>query len=264
MIVARTHQGLRGERDRQRRGQARPAAEGSREGDPRARRRPPIHVDVPSPRARDPASLRVRPVGAAAALRARRRSGRDPQGVRRRARRARPAARRRRRDRRRGRNSTHLELTQKVAPERYFEAYIAEQMMVATAVGFQVGAGRRSPRRSRPSSRAPTTSCAWRSSRRPSSCLNGSHAGVSIGEDGPSQMALEDLAEFRALGRLGRALSVDPNQTVKLVEARWPTFDGISYLRSTRAALPTLYGPDEEFPSAAPRWCASPTRTRSP
>ncbi len=77
-------------------------------------------------------------------------------------------------------------------------------------------------------------------------CINGSHAGVSIGEDGPSQMALEDLAEFRALGELGRAVPVDPNQTVKLVEAM-ADHDGISYLRSTRSGLDTIYGPDEAF-----------------
>jgi transketolase len=77
-------------------------------------------------------------------------------------------------------------------------------------------------------------------------CLNGSHAGVSIGEDGPSQMALEDLAEFRALGGSVVLYPSDPNQTVKLVEAM-AAHDGISYLRSTRAGLPTLYGPDEEF-----------------
>jgi transketolase len=77
-------------------------------------------------------------------------------------------------------------------------------------------------------------------------CLNGSHAGVSIGEDGPSQMALEDLAEFRALGGSVVLYPSDPNQTVKLV-AEMADFDGISYLRSTRGGYPTLYGGDEEF-----------------
>ena len=52
------------------------------------------------------------------------------------------------------------------------------------------------------------TSCAWAVISQAKLCINGSHAGVSIGEDGPSQMALEDLAEFRALGGLGRAVSV--------------------------------------------------------
>jgi transketolase len=77
-------------------------------------------------------------------------------------------------------------------------------------------------------------------------CINGSHAGVSIGEDGPSQMALEDLAEFRALGGSVVLYPSDPNQTVKLVQ-QMADHDGISYLRSSRSGMPTLYGPDEEF-----------------
>jgi transketolase len=59
-------------------------------------------------------------------------------------------------------------------------------------------------------------------------------------------MALEDLSEFRALGKSVVLYPSDPNQTVKLVEAM-ADYDGISYLRSTRSGLPTLYGPDEEF-----------------
>src|SRR5581483_3790601 len=60
------------------------------------------------------------------------------------------------------------------------------------------------------------------------------------------QMALEDLAEFRALGGSAVLYPCDPNQTVKLVEAM-ADFDGISYLRSSRSGYPTLYGPDEGF-----------------
>jgi transketolase len=143
-------------------------------------------------------------------------------------------------------NSTHFEEAMKVAPERYFEAYIAEQMMISTAVGFQVRgwtpfAGTFAAFLSRAYDfvRMGVISQA-------KMCLNGSHAGVSIGEDGPSQMALEDLAEFRALGSSVVLYPCDPNQTAKLVEAM-ADHDGISYLRSTRAALPTLYAPDEGF-----------------
>jgi transketolase len=144
-------------------------------------------------------------------------------------------------------NSTHLDELQKVAPERYFEAYIAEQMMVATAVGFQVRGWTPFA-----STFAAFLSRAYDFVRmgvisQAKLCLNGSHAGVSIGEDGPSQMALEDLAEFRALGGSVVLYPSDPNQTVKLIE-QMADFEGISYLRSTRAALPTLYGPDDEFP----------------
>jgi transketolase len=143
-------------------------------------------------------------------------------------------------------NSTHLEEANKLAPDRSFEAYIAEQQMIATAVAFQV----------RGWTPFAATFAAFLSRAydfirmgvisQAKLCLNGSHAGVSIGEDGPSQMALEDLAEFRALGGSVVLYPSDPNQTVKLVQ-EMAEHDGISYLRSTRAALPTLYGPDEEF-----------------
>ena len=77
--------------------------------------------------------------------------------------------------------------------------------------------------------------------------LCGSHAGVSIGEDGPSQMALEDLAEFRAINGSTVLYPCDGNQTAKLVRAMGD-LDGISFLRTTRADTPVIYGPDEEFP----------------
>jgi transketolase len=77
--------------------------------------------------------------------------------------------------------------------------------------------------------------------------LCGSHAGVSIGEDGPSQMALEDLAEFRAVHGSTVLYPSDGNQTVALVRAMGE-LDGISFLRTTRADTEVLYGPDEEFP----------------
>jgi transketolase len=143
-------------------------------------------------------------------------------------------------------NSTHLEEVLKTAPDRYFEIYIAEQMMISTAVGFQV-------RGYTPfaSTFAAFLSRAYDFIRmavisEAKLCINGSHAGVSIGEDGPSQMALEDLSEFRALGKSVVLYPSDPNQTVKLVEAM-AEYDGISYLRSTRSGYTTLYEPDEEF-----------------
>ncbi len=143
-------------------------------------------------------------------------------------------------------NSTHLEEVLKKTPERYFEVYIAEQMMMAEAIGFQV-------REWTPfaATFAAFLSRAYDFVRmavisQAKLCINGSHAGVSIGEDGPSQMALEDLAEFRALGGSVVLYPSDPNQTVKLVQ-QMAEHDGISYLRSTRSGLPTLYEADEEF-----------------
>jgi transketolase len=144
-------------------------------------------------------------------------------------------------------NSTYAEIFAKAHPERYFEMYIAEQQMVAAAVGMQVLAWKPFA-----SSFAAFMSRAYDFVRmaqisRANLKLCGSHAGVSIGEDGPSQMALEDLAEFRAINGSTVLYPCDGNQTAKLVHAMGE-LDGISFLRTTRADTPVIYGPDEEFP----------------
>jgi hypothetical protein len=77
--------------------------------------------------------------------------------------------------------------------------------------------------------------------------LCGSHAGISIGEDGPSQMALEDLSMFRAIHGSAVLYPSDAVSTIHLIKAMAER-DGISYLRSTREKTPVLYGPDETFP----------------
>jgi transketolase len=77
--------------------------------------------------------------------------------------------------------------------------------------------------------------------------LCGSHAGVSIGEDGPSQMALEDMAAIRAIDGSTVLCPADGHSTVSLVTAMCD-LKGISYIRTTRESTPTLYGGDENFP----------------
>jgi transketolase len=144
-------------------------------------------------------------------------------------------------------NSTFSEIFRKAHPERYFEMYIAEQQMLAAAVGLQVRGWRPFS-----STFAAFLSRAYDFVRmaaisRATMALCGSHAGVSIGEDGPSQMALEDLAEFRAVHGSTVFYPCDANQTAKLVAAM-AELDGISYLRTTRAATPVIYGADEDFP----------------
>jgi transketolase len=143
-------------------------------------------------------------------------------------------------------NSTYAELFTKAHPERYFEMFIAEQQLVATAVGLQV-------RDWVPfaSSFAAFFTRAYDFIRmaaisRANIRLCGSHAGVSIGEDGPSQMALEDLAMMRAVHGSTVLYPCDANQTAKLV-AEMADRDGIVFLRTTRAATPVVYGADEEF-----------------
>ena len=143
-------------------------------------------------------------------------------------------------------NSTFAEVFAKAHPERYFEMYIAEQQMVAAAVGLQARGWRPYA-----STFAAFLSRAYDFVRmaaisRATMCLSGSHAGVSIGEDGPSQMALEDIAMMRAVHGSTVLHPCDANQTAKLVAAM-ADLEGISYLRTLRPATPVLYGPDEEF-----------------
>ncbi|WGV23323.1 transketolase [Halotia branconii] len=144
-------------------------------------------------------------------------------------------------------NSTYAEDFAEAYPERYFEMYIAEQQMVAAAVGLQV-------RNYKPfaSTFAAFLSRAYDFVRmaavsRANIKLVGSHAGVSIGQDGPSQMALEDLAAFRAVWSSTVLYPCDANQTAKLVE-QMSDRDGIVYLRTTREKTPIIYSSDFEFP----------------
>ncbi|MBA2451421.1 MAG: transketolase, partial [Chloroflexi bacterium] len=144
-------------------------------------------------------------------------------------------------------NSTFSELFEEEFPDRYFQVYIAEQQLVATAVGMSV-------RGFVPfaATFAAFFSRAYDFIRmaaisRANIRLCGSHAGVSIGEDGPSQMALEDLAMMRAVGGSTVLYPSDAAQTARLVEAMADR-SGIVYLRTTRASTPVLYGPDETFP----------------
>ena len=144
-------------------------------------------------------------------------------------------------------NSTHADEFNKAIPSRFFEMYIAEQQMVSAAVGFAV----------RGKVAFASTFAAFFTRAfdqvRMAAISNatvrfcGSHAGVSIGEDGPSQMALEDLAMFRAVFGSTVLYPADPNATAALVE-QMADLGGISYLRSTREKTPVLYAPGEQFP----------------
>ncbi|MER5767888.1 transketolase [Streptomyces sp. NPDC001985] len=132
-------------------------------------------------------------------------------------------------------------------PDRYFECYIAEQQMVAAAVGMR--ARGYTPFASTFAAfltrahdvvrMAAVTGAAVQ--------LAGSHAGVAIGQDGPSQMGLEDLAMFRSVHGSTVLYPCDAQQTVQLVHAM-ADLSGIGYLRTTRGATPVLYGPGERFP----------------
>ena len=137
-------------------------------------------------------------------------------------------------------NSTHAEDFKKVAPDRFFEMYIAEQQLVAAAVGMQVvGLVPFASTFAAFFTRA-YDFIRMAAISRANIRLVGSHAGVSIGEDGPSQMALEDLAMMRAVFGSTVLYPCDANQTARLV-ALMADLPGISYLRTTREKTPILY-----------------------
>jgi transketolase len=142
-------------------------------------------------------------------------------------------------------NSTHSELFAKAHPDRYFEMYIAEQQMVAAAVGLQARGWV-----SFASTFAAFLSRAYDFIRmaavsRANLRLCGSHAGVSVGADGPSQMALEDMAALRAVHGSVVLHPSDANQTARLVAAMAEQ-PGVSYLRTLRGKTTVRTGPEED------------------
>ncbi|MGW0994830.1 transketolase [Streptomyces sp. NPDC002523] len=143
-------------------------------------------------------------------------------------------------------DSTRTEFFAKEHPDRFFEFYIAEQQLVAAAVGMAARGWL--PYASTFAAFFSRASDFVRMASISGSGINlvGSHAGVAIGQDGPSQMGLEDLAVFRAVYGSTVLYPCDANQTAELVAAM-ADLDGIRYLRTTRGASPVIYGPDEEF-----------------
>ncbi|MFJ4553157.1 transketolase [Streptomyces sp. NPDC088817] len=158
-------------------------------------------------------------------------------------------------------DSTRAEFFAKEHPERYFECYIAEQQMVAAAVGM----ARRGwvPYASTFAAFLTRAHDFVRMAAVSGSGinLNGSHAGTAIGQDGPSQMGLEDLAMMRAVHGSTVLYPCDANQTAELV-ARTADLDGVRYLRTSRGAGPVLYGPEEEFPVGGSKVLRSSARDR--
>jgi transketolase len=149
-------------------------------------------------------------------------------------------------------NSTHSEEFANAHPERFVQAYIAEQMLLSYAVGFQVRGWRPYA-----ATFAAFLSRAYDFVRmaavsRADLCLVGSHAGVSIGEDGPSQMALEDIASLRAVHGSTILYPSDPNQAAHLV-AQMANRTGITFMRTTREKTPVIYPPGESFPIGGSR-----------
>jgi transketolase len=144
-------------------------------------------------------------------------------------------------------NSTYAEKFFKKSPERSFECFIAEQNMVGVSSGF-------SARGKLPF--ASTFACFFTRAfdhirvagiSEANLKLAGSHVGVSIGEDGPSQMGLEDLAMMRSIVGSTVLYPSDAVSAEKLVEQMVLT-KGICYLRTSRPKSPVIYKNDEAFP----------------
>ncbi|WNM43131.1 transketolase [Micromonospora halotolerans] len=144
-------------------------------------------------------------------------------------------------------DSTRADKFAEAYPDRFFEMFIAEQQLVAAAVGLRV-------RGYRPfaATFAAFLSRAYDFIRmagisRADIALAGSHAGVEIGPDGPSQMGLEDLAALRAVHGSTVLYPSDAVSCAALVAAMADR-EGVSYLRTTRGKYPVLYDNGEDFP----------------
>jgi transketolase len=143
-------------------------------------------------------------------------------------------------------NSTFSEKFEQQHPKRFFENYIAEQVMIGASMGLAA----------RGAIPCPSTFAAFLSRAsdfiRMAAISNsnikmaGSHAGVSIGEDGPSQMALEDLAMMRAQPNITVLYPCDAVSTDRLVE-RMAYHSGPAYMRTSRPKTAVIYGPDDTF-----------------
>ncbi|XP_048873987.1 transketolase-like [Brienomyrus brachyistius] len=144
-------------------------------------------------------------------------------------------------------NSTFSELFKKAHPDRYIECFIAEQNMVSVAIGCAT----RDRTVPFASTFAAFLSRAYdhiRMAAISQSNVNlvGSHCGVSIGEDGPSQMALEDLAMFRAIPTCTVFYPSDGVSTERAVELAANT-KGICFIRTSRPDTAVIYSPEETF-----------------
>jgi transketolase len=143
-------------------------------------------------------------------------------------------------------NSTFTETFEHQHPKRFFEAYIAEQLMVGASMGLAARgaipfAATFAAFFSRASDFVRMAAIGHNNIK-----LAGSHAGVSIGEDGPSQMALEDLAMMRAQPNVAVLYPCDAVSTDRLVE-RMAYHNGPAYMRTSRPKTPVIYGADDTF-----------------
>ena len=144
-------------------------------------------------------------------------------------------------------NSTYAEKFFKAFPDRFTECFIAEQNLVAVAIGFATRghvpfASTFATFFTRAADQIRVAGISQSNIK-----LVGSHVGISIGEDGPSQMALEDLALMRAIVGSTVLYPAEAVATEKLLE-QMATIKGVCFLRTSRPKTPVIYGNDEQFP----------------
>ena len=144
-------------------------------------------------------------------------------------------------------NSTYSEIFKKYYPQRFFECFVAEQNMVGMAVGLALRG--KIPFVSTFAAFLTRAFDHIRMAQYSETNIKfvGSHAGVSIGQDGPSQMGLEDIAMMRSILNSVVLYPSDAVSTEKLVKQA-AKYKGIVYIRTTRSATPVIYSYDEEFP----------------
>jgi transketolase len=143
-------------------------------------------------------------------------------------------------------NSTYTDEFGQKYPQRFFECYIAEQNMIGVATGFAARG-----KKAVAATFAAFLTRAFDQIRMASISqiplkIVGTHVGVSIGDDGGSQMGLEDVAAFRAVHGSTVFSPSDAVSTERLTELML-AHPGLCYMRATRAALPVLYPDDEKF-----------------
>ncbi|MDQ2854279.1 MAG: transketolase [Chloroflexota bacterium] len=143
-------------------------------------------------------------------------------------------------------NSTYSEEFAAAHPDRFIQSYIAEQQLVANAIGLQVRGWRPFAATFAAFFARAYDFVRMGAISQADIVLVGSHAGVSIGEDGPSQMALEDIASMRAVFGSTVLYPSDPNQTAALL-GEVVDRKGIIFIRTTREKLPVIYPPGEQF-----------------
>ncbi|MEO8519810.1 MAG: transketolase [Acidobacteriota bacterium] len=144
-------------------------------------------------------------------------------------------------------NSTFSDKFEKVAADRFYENFIAEQVMVGAAMGLAARGAIPFPSTfacflARASDFVRMGGVSFSNVK-----FSGSHCGVSIGEDGPSQMALEDLAMMRCVPDCVVLYPCDAMSTERLV-VEMTKHQGMAYMRTSRPKTPVIYGPDETFP----------------